>query len=78
MMSQDGAGFSQFKSIDSTSTQQVNPRFVPKSTEAESVVNEWLTHLKFHPFLSAEFDYVSLRDDPKRNGVFIAELFAYL
>jgi len=41
-------------------------------------VDEWLTHLKFHPFMSAEFDYVSLREDPKRNGIFLAELIAYL
>ena len=28
--------------------------------------------------MSAEFDYVSLTEDPKRNGIFIAELVAYL
>ena len=38
----------------------------------------WLTHLKFHPFLSEEFEYVSLTQDPKRNGIFIAELVSYL
>ena len=28
--------------------------------------------------MSPEFDYMSLMQDPKRNGVFLAELVAYL
>lgn len=42
------------------------------------IVDQWITHLKFHPFMSAEFDYIGLTQDPKRNGIFLAELVAYL
>ena len=28
--------------------------------------------------MSVEFDFVNLTEDPKRNGVFLAELIAYL
>ena len=28
--------------------------------------------------MSSEFDYLSLMQDPKRNGIFLAELVAYL
>ena len=41
-------------------------------------MTDWLHFLKFHPFMSAEFEYVSLTEDPRRNGIFIAELVAYL
>jgi len=41
-------------------------------------MNEWLIFLKFHPFMSVEFDFVNLTEDPKRNGIFISELVAYL
>ena len=41
-------------------------------------MTDWITHLKFHPFMSAEFEFVSLTEDPKRNGIFVAELIAYL
>ena len=54
-------------------------KFVPKAGDnIETTVEGWLTHLKFHPFMSAEFEFVSLTEDPKRNGIFIAELVAYL
>ena len=28
--------------------------------------------------MSSEFDYVNLVQDPKRNGIFLAELISYL
>jgi len=42
------------------------------------VVDQWLAHLKFSPFMASEFDFAPLPQDPKRNGIFIAELVAYL
>ena len=54
------------------------PRFVPKSEDPNALVLEWLQFLKLHPFLANEFNHVSLVQDPKRNGVFLAELISFL
>ena len=71
-----------FKSMDSNISHQgptIAQKFTPKDgVDAESLVDAWLAHLKFHPFMSAEFEFVNLTEDPRRNGIFIAELVAYL
>jgi len=42
------------------------------------VVRQWFNHIQFHPFLAAQYDYVGLTEDPKRNGVMLAALVAFL
>ena len=67
--------------MDSTISCYTGPPkvFTPKpGSDTECTVNDWLQFLKFHPFMSAEFEYVSLTEDPRRNGIFIAELVSYL
>ena len=54
-------------------------KYEPKpNASRDQAIDGWLTFLKFHPFMSVEFDFVNLTEDPKRNGVFLAELIAYL
>ena len=68
-----------FKSMDSMTSYQGPKKFTPKpGSDTEQIVTDWIHFLKFHPFMSAEFEYVSLTEDPSRNGIFIAELVAYL
>lgn len=71
-----------FRSMDSSSSQPQGAyrKFSPKKSEKDPVVivDQWLNFLKFHPFLSAEFEFVGPTEDPKRNGIFIAELVSYL
>jgi hypothetical protein len=54
------------------------PPATEKIKSLEQVVEFWLTELRFHPFLSAEYEYCGPLSDPKRNGIFLAELVGYL
>jgi hypothetical protein len=46
--------------------------------EIEGEIRNWLFNLNFGHYLSKEFEYRDICNDPFSNGILFAELFSYL
>ena len=46
--------------------------------EIEGEIRNWLFNLNFGNYLSKEFEYRDICNDPFSNGILLAELFSYL
>ena len=46
--------------------------------EIEGEIRNWLFNLNFGNYLSKEFEYRDICNDPFSNGILFAELFSYL
>lgn len=66
-------------SLFSTKNQALsNHLYIEITYEIEGEIRKWLFDLKFGHYLSKEFEYRDICNDPFSNGLLLAELFSYL
>lgn len=53
-------------------------QYIEITDEMEGEIRKWLFDLNFGHYLSKEFEYRDICNDPFSNGLLLAELFSYL